>query len=80
VTEQGAKSRSELAEERKEPFILWWMPVVALLAPLAWAAWTAVSADDNALGEAAFALVWPGVLLYAGAVAVLWGGWKIDLE
>jgi hypothetical protein len=56
------------------------MPVVALLAPLAWAAWQAVSADGSALGEGAFALVWPGVLLYLGAVAVLWGGWKIDLE
>jgi hypothetical protein len=64
----------------KEPLILWWMPVVALLAPLVWAAWKAVSADDGALSEAALALVWPGVALYLGAVAVLWAGWKIDLE
>ncbi|MPZ47737.1 MAG: hypothetical protein GEU75_00195 [Dehalococcoidia bacterium] len=70
----------EQPEIKKEPLILWWMPVVALLAPLAWAAWIAASTADNALGEAAFALVWPGVLLYAGAVAVLWAGWKIDLE
>jgi hypothetical protein len=66
--------------EVKEPLILWWMPVVALLAPLAWAAWIAVSTEQDALGAAAFALAWPGVLLYAGAVAVLWAGWKIDLE
>ena len=64
----------------REPLILWWMPVVALLAPLAWAAWIAASTKTDVLGEAAFALVWPGVLLYAGAVAVLWAGWKIDFE
>jgi hypothetical protein len=61
----------------REPLILWWMPVVALLAPIFWAAWKAASED---VGEALFALVWPGVLLYAGAVAILWGGWKLDLE
>jgi hypothetical protein len=66
--------------KRREPLILWWMPVVALLAPIVWAAWKAASADGDPLGEALFALVWPGVLLYAGAVAILWGGWKLDLE
>lgn len=63
-----------------EPLILWWMPVVALLAPLIWAAWTAVSADADALAEAARAMLWPGVALYLGAVAILWAGWKIELE
>jgi hypothetical protein len=63
-----------------EPLILWWMPVVALVAPIAWAAWRGASADDGAIGAAALALIWPGVLLYLGTVAVLWGGWKIDLE
>jgi hypothetical protein len=61
----------------KEPLVLWWMPVVALLAPLAWAAWTTA---DKGLADGALAFVWPGVLLYIGALAVLWGGWKIDLE
>jgi hypothetical protein len=56
------------------------MPLLALVAPLAYAAWRAASADANALGEAALAFVWPGVLFYAGAIAILWGGWKIDLE
>jgi hypothetical protein len=64
----------------KEPFILWWMPLLAVVAPLLYAAWRGASADDNGLGEAALALVWPGVLFYAGALAVLWAGWKIDLE
>jgi len=64
----------------KEPLILWWMPIVALLAPAVWAAWKAVSADSDGLAEALSALVWPGVALYFGAVAVLWAGWKIELE
>ena len=56
------------------------MPIVALLAPAVWAAWKAVSADSDGLAEALSALVWPGVALYFGAVAVLWAGWKIELE
>jgi hypothetical protein len=68
------------AHEPKEPLILWWMPVLALLAPLVFAAWAAVSADSNALGEALRAMVWPGVLLYVVALAIFWGGWKIELE
>jgi hypothetical protein len=80
VIDPDGQSSSELEQHPKEPFILWWMPVVAILAPLAWAAWKAVSTDSNAFGEAALALVWPGVLLYVGSMAVLWAGWKIDLE
>ncbi len=61
-----------------EPLILWWMPVVALLAPAVYAAWAAVSGDGA--GDALTAFLWPGVLFYLGAVAVLWAGWKIELE
>jgi hypothetical protein len=64
----------------KEPLILWWMPVVAILAPVVWAAWTAATADDDSLRKALEALIWPGAALYGGAVAVLWAGWKIELE
>lgn len=64
----------------KEPLILWWMPLVALIAPLLWAAWTAATSDANSLEAAVKALLWPGIALYGGALAVLWGGWKIELE
>ncbi len=74
------KPRHSSTNQPKEPLILWWMPAVALLAPLIFAAWEAVSADGGALADAAIALIWPGVLLYFGTVAVLWAGWKIDLE
>ncbi len=71
---------AENPPEPKEPLILWWMPIVALLAPLIWAAWEAASADNDAAGAALSALLWPGAALYLGAVAVLWAGWKIELE
>ncbi|MGE0056473.1 MAG: hypothetical protein AB7T32_00675 [Dehalococcoidia bacterium] len=64
----------------KEPFILWWMPIVAILAPVIWAAWVGASSDADGLKDALMALLWPGVALYAGALALLWGGWKIELE
>jgi hypothetical protein len=64
----------------KEPFILWWMPVVALLGPLVWAAWEGASADRVGVEAALTAFVWPGVLIYVAVLAVLWAGWKIDLE
>ena len=68
------------ASTDKEPLLLWWMPVVALTAPLAFAAWEGVNAASSPLREVAWALVWPGLLLYAGAVTLLWAGWKIELE
>ena len=71
---------SEGPEQHNEPLILWWMPVLALIAPLGYAAWRAMDAEGNALGEAVVGFFWPGVLFYLAAVAVLWGGWKIELE
>jgi hypothetical protein len=65
---------------RKEPLVLWWMPALALVAPLISAAWFGVSAEDDALGKAAFALLWPGVPAYFATLAVFWLGWKIELE
>jgi hypothetical protein len=56
------------------------MPIMALAAPIVYAAWKGAAADGDAIGEAAFALVWPGIPLYLGALAVLWAGWKIELE
>ncbi len=70
----------ENEREKAEAFLLWWMPIVAVIAPLGFAAWKAVSANSGALREAAIAFAWPGVLIYLGAIAVLWAGWKIDLE
>jgi hypothetical protein len=72
--------RKNAAQKPKEPLILWWMPVVALIAPLLAVIWQAATADNNVAGAAAFALIWPGLPLYLVTLAVLWGGWKIELE
>ena len=66
-------------ERPPEPLILWWMPLVALVAPIAYAAWKLASASDG-LSAGLEALAWPGVGLYLAMVAVLWAGWKIELE
>jgi len=74
------RRKAATADAAKEPLLLWWMPLLALAAPVIFAAWAAASADGNAAGSALTALVWPGVALYFGALAVLWAGWKIELE
>ncbi len=72
--------KANVPPEIREPLIVWWMPVVSLLAPLLFAAWSGVSAEDHALRSGLTALVWPGIGFYLGALAVLWAGWKIELE
>ena len=54
--------------------------MIALLAPLLFAAWRAVSVDSDVVEKTVVAFFWPGIGLYAATLAVLWGGWKIDLE
>jgi hypothetical protein len=71
--------REDQTSGSKEPLVLWWMPVVALAAPLLYAGWRFASAA-NAAEAALEALLWPGLALYAAGLALLWGGWKIDLE
>jgi hypothetical protein len=67
-------------DEEREPLLLWWMPVLALLAPIIAAAWLGASADEDALEKAALGLVWPGIPAYFATLAVFWLGWKVELE
>ena len=71
--------RPRKAQRPPEPLILWWMPVVSFVAPLAYAAWKVVSGGDG-LTAGLQALAWPGAGLYFAMIAVLWAGWKIELE
>jgi hypothetical protein len=74
-------TRRKKAEPKPdEPLIQRWMPALALLAPLISAAWFGVSADSDALGKAAFGLVWPGLPAYVATLAVFVLAWKIELE
>ena len=74
------RRKAHAAASAKEPLLLWWMPLVAFAAPIVFAAWTGASAKNDVVGAVLFSLLWPGVALYFGALAVLWGGWKIPLE
>jgi hypothetical protein len=57
---------------------------LGLLVAGAFAAYRAVSAsgEDTAgrLAEFAANLLWPGVLILAGVAAVVWMGWKANLD
>ena len=80
MTDRRSEPTASSEAAQHEAIILWWMPLLALLAPLVFAAWKGVSADDDALREAVLAFLWPGVGFYLGALGVLWAGWKIELE
>ena len=50
----------------------------------AFAAYRAVSASERAAsaraGEFASNLFWPGVLIFAAVAAIVWFGWKAELD
>ena len=56
------------------------MPAAALIAPLGYGVFRAFVGDDGAAAELGRAVVWPGILIYVVAVAVLWAGWALELE
>ncbi|MEX1255282.1 MAG: hypothetical protein WEE64_13165 [Dehalococcoidia bacterium] len=69
---------------RDDLLLLMWSVVLGLLVAGAFAAYRAVSAStgDTAerLGEFAMNLLWPGVLILGGVAAVVWMGWKANLD
>lgn len=58
--------------------------VLGLGTAAAFGAYRAVSLSDEALGgrvaEFGASLLWPGVLIFAGVAAVVWLGWKANLD
>ncbi len=78
--EEALTRREDAEPKQREPLLLWWMPILALVAPIIAAAWLGVSADSDGLGKAAFGLIWPGIPAYFATLAVFWLGWKVDLE
>jgi hypothetical protein len=66
--------------EHKDPFVLWWMPVLALIAPIVAAAWKGATADSDVAKEVLIGIVWPGLPLYFGLLAIFVAAWKIELE
>ena len=69
---------------REELSLLVWCAVLGLAAAAAFGAFRAVSAsgEDVAgrLAEFGMNLLWPGVLIFAGVAAVVWLGWKANLD
>ena len=61
-----------------------WSSLLAFAGAAAFAAWRAVAVDGEDAGErlATFGsnLLWPGVLIFFGLAAMVWMGWKINLD
>ena len=54
---------------------------LGLAGAAAYAAWRAVSADDGARTSEFFdALLFPGALIIAGVAAMVWLGWKANID
>ena len=60
--------------------LLLWSVLLGLVLAAAFAAFQAVSASDEHLAEFATNLLWPGALIFAAVAAVVWVGWKANLD
>jgi hypothetical protein len=69
---------------RDDLLLLMWSVALGLVVAGAFAAYRAVSASDgdaaDRLAEFAMNLLWPGVLILGGVAAVVWMGWKANLD
>ena len=70
--------------KREDLPLLFWSIVLGLAGAAAFGAYRAVSASgedvDGRLAEFATNLLWPGVLICGGVAAVVWMGWKMNLD
>ena len=60
--------------------LLFWSVLLGLVLAAAFAAYQAVSASDERVAEFATNLLWPGALIFVGVAAVVWMGWKANLD
>ena len=78
------KSERRRFLSRDNLLLLFWSAVLGLAAAAAFSAYRAVSVSGEDVGgrlaEFALNLLWPGVLIFAGVAAVVWLGWKANLD
>jgi hypothetical protein len=69
---------------REDVLLLFWSVVLGLAAAAAFSAYRAVSASGEDTGgrlaEFAMNLLWPGAVILVGVAAVVWMGWKANLD
>jgi hypothetical protein len=54
--------------------------VLGLGAAVAFASYRAVNGDGSATADFFENVIWPGVLILAGVAAMVWFGWKANLD
>jgi hypothetical protein len=69
---------------RSDALLLATAVALGLVAAAVFGAYRAVSADDEdtagRMAEFAMNLLWPGVLIFTGVAAVIFAGWKANLD
>ena len=81
----ASREQGRSRNERRRPLLArlglrWWMPAIALLAPIGFGVYRAFAGQDGAGAEFLRALLWPGAALYVVALAIVWAGWTLELE
>lgn len=79
------RKRQRLREARaREALLTWWMPLPGLAIALGFAGWRAVSREGAAaaerLGAFGATLLWPGLLIVAVVLVIVWAAWKLELD
>jgi len=60
--------------------LLFWALAIGLGAASAFGAYQAVNSDGSAAADFLESLIWPGALIVAAVAAMVWFGWKANLD
>jgi len=63
-----------------QPAFPWWLPVPGALLTLAWAAYRAVSAEEDGSAVLFETLLWPGLAIFMLTTVTTYFGWRLDLD
>ena len=84
IREVDVLSEQRRLLSRADALLAFWSLVLGLGMAAAFGAYRAVNLSDTALSgrftEFGANLLWPGVLIIAGVAAVVWFGWKANLD
>lgn len=79
--DEGAEGalRSAMLDDG-QPSFPWWLPAPGLLLTVAWAAYRAVSAEEDGGSVFLETLLWPGLAIFVLTTVTTYFGWRLDLD